>query len=268
MFGSFGPMSPNDPVYTTFGLYMKQLGATKIGCVANDIPTAISDCQSALKGSVHLGLTNQYLDTTASNTQTTFNSIALNIKNSGANGLIMNYGPQQNAALLLDLAQDGYHPKALLLPSSYGQDFLSTPALVQAVRETGALLGSYFVPVQLQTKGTKSFQAALKKYEHITVTPSFQNYEGYTAVDMAITALKAGGKTPTKSSMIKAMQTTVKGDTLSGLSPSPLSWPLSKFGTGPVALGANGCNYALRIVNGKYVPLNTKPTCGTEVSSS
>lgn len=265
MFGNWGPMNPNDPTYTTYGKYFKMLGAKKLACVANNIPNGIADCNSTLNGSVYLGgMKKVYEDTTASLSQTTFTSIALGLKNSGATGVALQYGPQQNAALLLAMAKDSFKPKVLLMTASYGQTILSDPSLLQAVHETGAIIGSYFTPVQLNTTGTKAFQAALKKYDGITGTPSFQNYEGYTAATLAITALKAGGSHATKSAIIRGMQQ-ISGVTLSGLSPSPLSWPLSKFGTGPVTIGANGCNYALRVVGSKFVPLTKTPVCGTQV---
>ena len=265
MFGNWGPSaSSTSTSYNTLsGEIMKKLGATKIACVANNIPGGIADCTSSQQGVKHLGLTDQYTDTTATLAQADFSAIALGVKNSGANGLLAELGPEQNAALLIALAQDGFHPKGLFLSASYGQNVLSDPQLLSAVKTTGATLGSYFTPIQANTAGTKAFAAALKKYSGVTGVPSFQNYEGYTSGLLAIKALQVGGKNPTNKSMIAGMQK-VTGDTLGGLT-VPLSWPLSKFGKGPQALGPNACNYLTKIVNGKYALVTKTWVCGQQI---
>jgi hypothetical protein len=81
---------------------------------------------------------------------------------------------------------------------------------------------------------------------------------------MAITALQHAGADPTRASFIKGMQQ-VTAYTANGVETAPIDYSPSKFGTGPVAYGANGCSYFLRLKGDAFAPLQSTPVCGVQV---
>ena len=267
MFGNWGPMNPHYPATTTYAEEFKQLGATKLACVANNVPGGIGSCKISQIGGNAVGISTVYTNDSLSLAQSSFSDVVLGIKSSGANGIFLSLAASQAVPIMVALSQAGVHVPALILTTGYGQDLLTSPTDVQAGQ--GAIFNSYFTPVELKTAGTSAFQAALQKYAGISATsvPNFEAYEGWVTADQLVKALQSGGVNPSKSSIIAGMQQ-VSGYTEGGLASGPISYSLSKFGTGGNPLGADNCDYFLKLSGTKFVPTSTSPVCGTIVPNS
>lgn len=255
---AFDQLTPHFPATTVLGDFFKSLGATKIADFGYSTPSSSGAAKSSAAGIKKQGLTTCYL-----NTSITFGSvdaapIALSMKSAGCTGAYMAMDANTNFAILTAAKQAGVPLKAAVSATGYGQTLLNTSAAVAAGQ------GTYFpatgVPVELHTKATKAFQAALAKYAHFTGVPSYPYYVGYMDADLMITGLEAAGKHPTRTSFIKNLRKVSKW-TATGLAPSPDNFTLKAFGKAP----AKECEYFTELKGKAFVlvPSTGKPTCGT-----
>jgi branched-chain amino acid transport system substrate-binding protein len=267
MFAYIGSPDPNYPAYTGFALILKKAGGTKQACVGNNLPLATLVCKGEVPAAKQVGATNVFSDTSLNTTTTDLGGLALEIKNSGANGAFIPLATYQSVPLMVALAQSGAKLNAEVLATGYGQEVLNSPTDVQAGQ--GVYFSNYFAPVELKTTATTQFQAALKKYVGLSGVPSYDEYNGWVAADQAILALKQGGKNPTGPSMIAGMQK-VTSYNANGLLAASASFAKSKFGTYPqLSYGPSNCNYVVQLKGSKFVlAFGGKPVCGTKVSNS
>ena len=260
MFGNMGGVAPSLPEPTTEAKLLKASGVTKLALICNDNPSAIKACQGQSLAAKSIGIDVTDDDTSVPSTSLTLTTDALAAVQSHANGVFLQMGSAQNIAGATALSQQGFKGK-ILLAAGYGQQVLDNPSLIKSLQ--GALFESFWQPVELNSPGTKTMQATLKKYAHLSGVPEFGAYEGYTTGDLAITALQAGGPHPTHKSIIAGMLKVTAWDA-DGISSSPINFATS-FGKGAEVSGANSCLYFLKLTGSKFVPVSTKPTCGTVV---
>lgn len=134
MFGTWGPFSPDFPPATTYPNLFKQLHASKLACVGDDIPAGHAYCASEAAAAASIGLKTVYTNTSLAVTESDFTSVALGIKNLGATGILLGMGPTQDIPMAVALEQAGVHVPAELLSAGYDSDTLNNPTDVQSAR--------------------------------------------------------------------------------------------------------------------------------------
>ena len=263
MFGVNGSPDPSRPAFTTFGTYFKKAGVTKLASLGYGSSPASSAGAKAIATSVkQAGIAVPYLNV---NVQfgSSFQAEAIAIKNSGADGVFANLDTAAVIQLLTALKQNGVHLTASLFPTGYGQDLLDQSTALQAAQ--GASFAVLWKPAEVDDPATKQEAADLAKYEHYTGVPGFDYTYGYLTADLTISALEAGGKSPTRASVMSGLRaiTDWNGD---GLTAGPVSFAPSAFATADaIQEGGNNCIYVTK-VSGKAFTVTDGPVCGTKIA--
>jgi len=243
---------------------MKQLGASKASAVAYGAsPSSTASANTTMDyGAPAAGLKPVYTNTTVDFGSTDVGPIVLGIKNSGADAAYLPLVAASNFAIIQGLQQNGVKMKAIVMPTGYGQDLLDAP-IASTLGPEDVLFQTY-KPVELKTPETKAFQANLKKYGGLTGVPDYGVYTGYITCDLAITALKAAGKNPTRTQFVDGFRKLGTYDQ-AGLACAPINVDLASYGKAP----AKGCAYYIQVKNGKFVVMNKgKPIFGDLVGSA
>jgi hypothetical protein len=159
--------------------------------------------------------------------------------------------------------QDGLKLVAPLQYTGYDQALLDNPTTVAAAQ--GGIFEVDQVPVEEKTPATLKEQAAFKKYENFTGVPNLDWTMGWLSADLTIVGLEKAGKNPTRASFINAVHT-LKGWTGEGLLGEPSDFSLAGFGKAqPKSVGID-CDYFVRLVGQKFVPINGgKVVCGKNI---
>lgn len=199
------------------------------------------------------GLKAPYLNTSIAFGATDFTSEALAIKQSGANVVAPEMDVNSNFALIQALKQTGAHITGIM-PTGLGPSAITSPAWTDL---QGTLFTQTFVPVQLHTKATEAFQAALQKYEHLSASdfPDYAVYETWLGADLMIKGLELDGPNPTRAGVIDKLRH-LTHFTGGGLLPTPMDYQTLLTKPGPE------CGYILRAEKTGFVPVDTKPICG------
>jgi ABC-type branched-subunit amino acid transport system substrate-binding protein len=186
----------NGVSYDLLPKVMKQMGASKVAALAYGVSaSSTAAAQNLQKLAVpQVGLKAVYTNTAIDFGTTDVGAPVLGIKNAGADAVYLPMVANSNLAVVQGLAQNGVKMKSEVLATGYGQDLLDQPVTKtfgpEIVMQTG------FAPVELKTKGTKQFQADLKKYAGISGVPDYGLYTGYITCDMAVLGLKNAGNPP------------------------------------------------------------------------
>jgi branched-chain amino acid transport system substrate-binding protein len=240
---------------------MKLLGATKTAAVAYGVsPSSSASAQTLQDLAVPpLGMKAVYTNKSVDFGSTDVGPIVLGIKNSGADAVYLPLVESSNIAIVESLQQNNVPMKANILATGYGQDFLDSPVAKTLDKHT--IVFQTFKPVEVKDKGTKQFQADLKKYEGMTGVPNFGDYMGYITCDVAILGLQKAGANPTRASFVSGLRTVSSYDQ-AGLACQPLTFDTAHYGKFPNI----GCEYAMYVKNGKFVIINKgKPIVGKAV---
>jgi branched-chain amino acid transport system substrate-binding protein len=261
MFGIYGSSQPSDPEATTASQQLKAQGVTKLALVCNNNAGGTAACAGTKAAAESLGMKVVLNEDSIGLTQATFSTEALNIVNSGANGVWISLSEAQALGVAQALVQQGYKGK-LLASTGYGQTLLANKSLSSALN--GMYFDLFYAPVELKTSATKTFQSALKKYGKITGVPGFDAYNAYMTADLAIKALQVAPAGASNQQIIKSIRA-VTAWNASGLSTSTVDFA-TDFGKGPFANGANGCMYLVQLKSGKFVAVGTHPVCGKVVN--
>jgi branched-chain amino acid transport system substrate-binding protein len=254
-----GNLAPVDGLtYTTIPIVMKKLGATKTAAATYGAsPSAVAAVKGFQNyGAPAVGLKPVYTNLAIDFGSTDVGPVVLGIKNSGANGAYLPFVESTNLAILQGLQQNGVTLKSAMLLTGYGQNILDSPVAKTLTPST--LIATPYVPVELKTKGTKQFQADLKKYAGYTGVPDYGQYTGYISCDMAIQGLKGAGANPTRQGFVDGFRKQGTYDQ-AGLACQPLPVGLDTFGKEP----ETNCSYFLSVKDGKFVIYNNgKPVIG------
>jgi branched-chain amino acid transport system substrate-binding protein len=191
-------------VFTTPGLVFKGLGATNIAAVGYSIApsssdSAKSDAVSAQLVGLKVGNLNANFPLGGVNT----GPAVLAMKAAGIDGLAAPIDANTEFALVKGLRQAGVNLKVVMAATGYGGDLTQGGPGAEHVAQ-----GMYFAigeePVEMHTPATDAFSADLKAVG-VTGEPTVAEYYGYMAVDALVRGLKAGGASPTRTSVISAL---------------------------------------------------------------
>jgi len=263
MLSGLGNAAPfNGLGYDNTTKIMHQLGAKKSAAIAygaSPSSTASAKTTQDYAGPAQ-GLKPVYTNTSVDFGSTDVGPIVLGIKNSGADAAYLPLVASSDFAILQGLQQNGVKLKAILMPTGYGQDLLDSPTA--SIMGPNTVLFQTYKPVEIGDKATKQFQADLKK-AGITGVPDYGVYTGYITCDLAVTALQAAGKTPTRKGFVDGFRNLGTWDQ-AGLACQPVQVGLDSYGKYP----AKGCIYTVTLKNGKFVVGNKgKPVFGKLVGS-
>jgi branched-chain amino acid transport system substrate-binding protein len=262
-FVATGAINPSPTVAaTTSGLILKEIGATKVGALSQSISAAAGQAaQETLASAKAAGLQAGYLNTTLPATVTDWTPYVLGFKDSGTDAVKPALTPSDTLNFLTAASQQGVHLKALL---DTGYDFnLLTSSTANPVMQ-GAYVLAQYAPSELDTPATRAATAALQQYGHFTHPAGRIPSQGYALGVLLIRALQAAGPNPTREGLIKNMRA-VTDYTANGLLPVPVNFAdaLNPAFQPPNQSAYGNCNWVLKVVGDNFVPVSTKPFCGT-----
>jgi branched-chain amino acid transport system substrate-binding protein len=266
MFGVNGSPNPKRPAFTTFGTYFKDQGVTSFASLGyGSTPASALGAKAIAKSVSAADIKVSYLNTSVQ-IGSSFQSEAIAIKNSGANGIFANFDTAAVLRLLTALKQVGVHMKASLFPTGYGQALLNQPQALAAAQ--GASFVLLWKPAELDDAATQLEESDLKKYADFTGVPGFDYTYGWLAASLTITALQAGGKEPTRASVMSGLSK-ITGWTGEGMTAGPVSFAPSAFGKADaIQEGGGNCIYTVTVKGSQFTLPSRKPICGTEISDS
>jgi branched-chain amino acid transport system substrate-binding protein len=253
---------PHVPQYDQPADLMKDLGVTRVASVAyGESPSSVDSAKGFMFAAKNAGLDQAYLNTSLPFGTVNVGPIALALKSSNADGIMLPIDDETAFAIITAAQQEGVHFKAAISSTGYGQDLLSQPTTLAAGQ--GVYFTTSTAPVELETPATKAMQAAFAKYENFTGIPNLNWYQGWIATDMIIKGLQQAGANPTRASWMSAMRQVTSYDA-DGLLGYPVDF--SKFGQ---AL-PQSCSWYMKLTGSKFVPYPTdgKPVCGNLIPNS
>jgi branched-chain amino acid transport system substrate-binding protein len=255
---TYGYIDPHYPANTASAAIFKELGVTKVAAFGyGTSPSSTDSAKAAAVAFKKEGLTSCYLNTSIPFGTVAVAPIALSMKNAGCTGAYMAMDANTNFAILTAAKQAGVDMKAAVSATGYGQTLLDTSAAAASGQDTYFLAAG--VPVELKTKGTKAFQAALSKYAHFTGIPGFTWYEGWSGAALMIKGLELAGKNPTRTAFSKNLRKVTKFTATGVLYPVTMNY----FKKPPTTT----CSYYTELKGTTFVPVpaSGKPTCGTNI---
>ncbi|MCU4183477.1 ABC transporter substrate-binding protein [Acidiferrimicrobium sp. IK] len=250
-------------VSTTIGAFMKSQGVTKIGVVGYGVSaTAREAAAGAAQSASTAGISIAYQNLNFPFGSTDVQPLAIAMKAAGVDGVYVPVVPSTSFALYAALLALGAKPKVFLSPTGYGGDLLQSPAGVQAAQ--GIDFETTAATVDLNTPGTKQFQAALKSYANVTTIPTFSEYEAYLAVAGLTSGLLKGGASPTTSSFMTALREVTDFDGFGLYGTHTLDF--SQFGNVAGSVGPGDCMYVAKLSGSTFTTISgAGPICGTRI---
>ena len=262
MFDAFrGSENPATPVNSIYGNFLKSHGGTIIGTYGYGVSPlseeeAIGAAESFQRAGGKIGVE----DTSVPFGGVDFTAEALIAKENHVNAILPTMDDDSNFALLTALEQAGVKLKAVLLSVGYEPDVIHSPAW-------SSLQGAYFLslarPFSLPNAGTEQMAAALTKYAHFTKSefPSYGQDLSWLGCDLMIEGLQRAGQNPSRASVVKALRS-IKSYNGNGLLPITINYS-TVFGH-----DLPQCAWVLRAAKSGFVPISSKPFCGTDYAGT
>lgn len=203
MFATYGAIH-TEKVATTGGLFLKQQGVTNLGSVGYSIsPSSAEASKSSAVSAQAVGLKAGYVNSKFPFGSTDVQPIALAMKDAGVDGVTPEVDPNTSFALITALRNAGVDLKVALLPIGYGVDLLQAgPGTLKEAQNVYFSLT--YQPVEMHTKATEAFVAALKASGG-TTAPGLPTYDGYASILMLVQGLQGAGANPTQASLIDSL---------------------------------------------------------------
>ncbi len=262
MFASvYGSLNPSYPVNTVYGKILKQYGATKLATYAIGIsPDSVRANTTVSESFGRVGGTTPVNDASVPFGSVNFTAAALIAKQDDVNALWPNLDNASDIALTEAYKEAGINLKVDALPVGYSSSLINSPAWSGV---QGAIFEDEVRPFQLPDAGTRQMQAALEKYDHYTSAdfPSFSESNGWLGADLMIKGLEGAGPNPTRATVITSIRS-IKSYNGNGLLPNTINFS-TVFGHDlPI------CVWTLRAEKKGFVPTQSSPTCGTDISGT
>jgi branched-chain amino acid transport system substrate-binding protein len=262
MFDAFrGSENPTEPVNSIYGSFLKAHSGTTIGSYGYGVsPLSADEAIGAAESFQRAGGKVGVLDTSVPFGGVDFTAEALIAKKNHVNAVLPTMDENSNFALVTALEQAGVKLKAVLLSTGYEPSIIHSP-------EWSSLQGAYFLslarPFSLPNAGTARMSAALTKYEHFT-KGEFPNYGqdlSWLGCDLMILGLQRAGQNPSRASLVKALRG-IKSYNGNGLLPISINYS-TVFGH-----DLPQCAWVLRAAKSGFVPISSKPFCGTDYAGT
>jgi len=254
IFDAAGPTN-EDYELAAQGQFMKSQGVTKCASLGYaGSPSSALAAQGFVVSCQKAGLKSGYLNTQFPFGSTNVGPIALAMKAAGVDGLFLPTVPSTSFALVEALHLLGAKLKAVLLPTGYGGDFLSSPAAIAAGQ--GLDFEPIGLPAEANTPATRQRAADLASVG-VTTDPTFAEQFDFLVLSAFVAGLKAAGANPTRQSFMAAMSKITNFDAEGLLAPSTVNFR--------DYIPNNGCLDLVTLKGPKYVLLPNMPMCGPEI---
>jgi branched-chain amino acid transport system substrate-binding protein len=261
MFSVFGALN-STKLATTFGLILKQLGATNLGSLGYGIsPGSAENAKGNAASAEAAGLTVGYLNAQFPFGSTNVAPVAIAMKNGGVDSFTASTDPNTAFSLITALKNEGVKLKASVLATGYGTDLLQAGA--------GALAAAqnvYFVmtwePFDMNTAATKQMSGDLKSAGFATTQATYAQYAGYTSVGLLVRALDGAGSNPSHAAIISSLSKITDWNSMGLFGSLKVNInDRSSFVSGP-----NNCFWLMRLEGKDFKPVaGALPTCGTVI---
>jgi ABC-type branched-subunit amino acid transport system substrate-binding protein len=251
-------------VYSTFGQFFKQLGATNIASLGYSISPSSSESAKGIAQSVEAaGLKSGYLNANFPFGGTDVGPVALAMKSAGVDGFDGSIELNTFLALNTALRQEGVNLKVPMTATGYGGDLLQGGPGA-SVNAQGVYFLSSYEPIELHTAATERLANALKTYAGISGDPTSNEYWGYVAVDAFVTGLKAAGSNPTQASFINTMLGITHYDAAGLYGSHSIGFAMNQRGQ---AFGADNCIWIAKYQGSTFhLVSGMEPVCGSVIS--
>jgi ABC-type branched-subunit amino acid transport system substrate-binding protein len=249
-------------VSTTYGKFFKLMGVTNLASIGyNASPVSSEAAESTAASAQAAGIKVGYLNARFPYGQADVGPEVLAMKAAGVDGLNPTTTSDTAFALLKGLKEQGVTINAAMLATGYGAELLNAgPGAIQNAQGVYFMIG--FEPVEMQTPATKQFQTDLQA-AGISGEPTYAEYNGYTSIGMLVQALDSISGTPTRASVLTALQGIHKF-TAMGLYGTHSVDPNDRVN---VITGADNCSWMTKFegTTFKLVP-GADPICGTPLA--
>lgn len=267
MFGLIPPsITPFNGVtygYNTDVIFLKDIGVTKLAVISVNVPSAISAQISTMKEASAIGIKNCYDNDTLPLSDVNFTAVALSLKSSNCNGVILEGVPAQVVSLSEAIQQAGINMKQFYYTLT--SQLLAEPAAHQA------LIGTYAAELGFNLNAPNAAQKAmlanLKKYiPGFSETNDQAAFITYEAADLMIKGLQLAGKNPTRQAFISNLRK-VSNYTAGGILPPP-GLTYAHFGTVGMLPKSNCSQFLIVTQKGLTAYKNGKEICGSRVRTT
>lgn len=259
MFPTGGSPSSAFPAPATVGTFFKQQGATNVGVIGVNVPSAVAAAKNVQVSAERAGLKSTYLNATIPVTQAgNFGSIVQAMMQQHVDAVFIEMEPTANFAFMEAAQQAGMKAVYLQSITPPVQVFQNAQARATA-QNTWAT--DPWTPTSLNTPGNKAFLAALATYAHQTTPPDLNEIDGWAAASAIVKGLQTAGQNPTRASFETGLRA-VNNFTADGLAITPNSFTASfgKSAEGP-GPAPDACYWYGQYKGTQYV-WQSKPICG------
>ena len=263
MFASdYGSVDPKYPVNRATGVFLRSRGGTVICAYGYGVsPSSTRSATAVVDSFVDAGGKTGVLDTSVPYGSVDMTAPALVAKQRGCDTFYGGLGDSSNFALATALKQAGIKAKVIIFPTGFEPEVIGSPAWTTL---QGDVFDSEFHPFQLPDTGTRQMQAALERYAGFTAAqfPTFGQYESWLGADLLIKGLELAGTSPTHAGVIHALRN-LKSYDGGGILPESIDYS-TIFGHDLQPQ----CLWRVQAEKTGFVPLTTKPTCGSDIPGS
>jgi branched-chain amino acid transport system substrate-binding protein len=185
--------------YNTDVVFMKDIGVTKLAVISVNVPAAITAFVDTEKEASKLGIANCYDNDTLSLADVAFTPVALQLKASDCNGVILEGVPAQVVALAETLQQASVKIKEFYYTLT--SNLLTEPAVHRAL--TGTYAAQLGFDLNHPNAAQKLMIATIEKYvPQFSETNDQAAFLTYESADLMIKGLELAGKNPTRQAFI------------------------------------------------------------------
>lgn len=267
MFGLIPPsITPFNGItygYNTDVVFLKSIGVTKLAIVSVNVPAAITAQISTMKEASQVGIKNCYDNDSLPISDVDFTAVALSLKSSNCNGVILEGVPAQVVSLSEAIQQAGIKMKQFYYTLT--AQLLAEPAAHQAL--IGTYAGLAGLSLVDPNAAQKAMLATIKKYvPQFNETSDAAAFIGYEAADLMIKGLELAGKNPTRQAFITNLRK-VGTYTAGGILPPP-GVTFQHFGTVGMLPKTDCSQFLIVTAKGLSAYENGKEICGSRVATT
>jgi branched-chain amino acid transport system substrate-binding protein len=251
--------NPTATPFTVYAKYLKAQGVTKLAILDYaGLGSYYQQSQAEVgKLAEQMGMKVALLDQSIPLAGSNATTIALAVKNSGADGVFFGIADTDMINIMTAIYDQGVKVKSTVAQTGYDSTLITS--VDKTVLNAENFTVAYpFAPESDSSAGVKTMLATFSKYAPSVYPQSFVGYNEeimYSGVETAIAGIKAAGPNPTNASVVKALQG-LKNWNANGIWPNTVSYG-TQFGT-----SNQKCVYYIKVVNGAYQVQQPAPYCG------
>ena len=256
LFSVIGSSGPTIPGNNSVGKFFQSVGVSNVAGITWGL---CQFCVGLLEGPLNeakaLGVRTAITDLSPTPATADYTPDALKVKQSGADGVFAALGIASDVALARAIRQQNVPVKAQLYLASAYESVALSPTNATALN--GTYIEDWFAPAELKSTATERYVATLQKYAPGTFGGLIET-TAYVYADLAIAGMKKVHGAMSSAALAQGIRR-ITNYTGAGLLPAPLNYSLPKT----AAANLQTCFWFTRIEDRRFVPLESKPLCGT-----